>query len=45
MVNVEVGEGLLEVVFGKNLLQLQSGHDELREVNVSRTVCVNYPHQ
>jgi hypothetical protein len=45
MVDVEVGEGLFEVVLSKNLLELESRHDELRKVNVSRTVGVNYPHQ
>jgi hypothetical protein len=45
VINIEVGEGLLEVALGDHVFHLKASHDELCEVNEARTVSVNYTHQ
>lgn len=45
VVDVEVGKGLFEVLLIEDFFKFQASHDELSEVDVSRTIGIDDPHQ
>lgn len=45
MVDIEVRKGLLEVLFAKEILELEAGDDKLSQIDVSRAICVDHTHQ
>lgn len=44
MVNVEIAEGLLEMLLGKVVFNFQTCHDELSQIDVARTIGVDHSH-
>lgn len=45
MINIKIRKSLLKMLLRKHLLQFQTSNDKLSQIDITRTIRIDHPHQ